>query len=97
MVLALWGRKALARDAGLPAAGSGFGGIAIAHNVRSRAQVDAVLAEAEQAGGRILKAGGDVFWGGYTGYFADPDGHVWEIAWNPHWDLSVDGAVKLPD
>ena len=85
MVLALWGREALAQDARLPDAGSGFGGIALAYNTRSREEVDAVLAEAEAAGGRILKPAEDASWGGYSGYFADPDGHPWEVAWNPDW------------
>jgi uncharacterized protein len=95
MVLALWGRSALAQDARLPEAGGGFGGIALAYNTRSREEVDAVLAEAEAAGGRILKPAADTFWGGYAGYFADPDGHPWEVAWNPDWTLAEDGSVRL--
>jgi catechol 2,3-dioxygenase-like lactoylglutathione lyase family enzyme len=94
-VLALWGREALAQDAGLPDAGSGFGGIALAYNARTREEVDAVLAEAEAAGATILKAAEDAFWGGYSGYFADPDGHVWEVAWNPEWTVADDGSVRL--
>ncbi len=94
MVLALWGRAALAKDAHLPDAG-GFGGIALAYCTRSREEVDAVLAEAEAAGATILKPAADTFWGGYSSYFADPDGHVWEIAWNPDWTLEQDGSVKL--
>jgi uncharacterized protein len=95
MVLALWGRDALAQDAHLPNAGSGFGGIALAYNARTRAEVDAVLAEAEAAGAKILKPAEDAFWGGYSGYFADPDGHLWEVAWNPEWTLADDGSVSL--
>jgi uncharacterized protein len=95
MVLALWGRDALAQDAHLPNAGSGFGGIALAYNARTRAEVDAVLAEAEAAGAKILKPAEDAFWGGYSGYFADPDGHLWEVAWNPEWALADDGSVRL--
>jgi hypothetical protein len=95
MVLALWGRDALARDAHLPDAGSGFGGIALAYNARSREEVDAVLAEAAAAGAKILKPAEDAFWGGYSGYFADPDGHAWEVAWNPEWTLAADGSVRL--
>jgi catechol 2,3-dioxygenase-like lactoylglutathione lyase family enzyme len=95
MVLALWGRDALAQDARLPGAGSGFGGIALAYNTRSREEVDTVLAAAEAAGARILKPAEDTFWGGYAGYFADPDGHLWEIAWNPDWTLAEDGSVRL--
>ncbi len=82
--LSLYSREALAADAGCSAAGSGFAGITLAHNVRSPAEVAAVLAEAEAAGGRIVKPAQDVFWGGHAGYFADPDGFLWEVAWNPH-------------
>ncbi len=82
--LALYGREALAEDAGVPAAGSGFAGFTLAHNVSSRAEVDKVMAEAVKAGARLIKEPGDVFWGGYSGYFEDPDGYLWEIAWNPH-------------
>jgi uncharacterized protein len=95
MVLALWGRAALAQDAHLPGAGSGFGGIALAYNARSREEVDAVLAEAKAAGAAILKPAEHAFWGGYCGYFADPDGHPWEVAWNPDWTLADDGSVRL--
>jgi catechol 2,3-dioxygenase-like lactoylglutathione lyase family enzyme len=94
-VLALWRRDALAQDAHLPDAGSGFGGIALAYNARTREEVDAVLAEAEAAGAKILKPAEDAFWGGYSGYFADPDGHVWEVAWNPEWTIADDGSVRL--
>lgn len=97
VVLSLYPREALAEDAGLPVAGSGFGGIALAHNARSRAEVDAVLAEALAAGARLLKPARDVFWGGYAGFFADPDGHPWEVAWNPHFPLGEDGGLTLPD
>jgi uncharacterized protein len=95
MILALWGRDALAQDARLPGADSGFGGIALAYNTRTRDEVDTVLAEAAAAGARILKPAGDTFWGGYTGYFADPDGHLWEVAWNPDWTIAADGSVRL--
>ncbi|MBA4741759.1 MAG: VOC family protein [Azoarcus sp.] len=81
--LGLYGREALAEDAGVPAEGSGFSGVALAHNVGSREDVDATLAQAVAAGGTLIKPGQDVFWGGYSGYFADPDGHLWEVAWNP--------------
>ena len=96
MVVALYPRAALALDAGLEDDGPGFGGITLAYNVRQRSDVDAVLAEAEAAGARILKPARDAFWGGYSGCFADPDGHPWEVAWNPHWTLDTDGAVRLP-
>jgi catechol 2,3-dioxygenase-like lactoylglutathione lyase family enzyme len=95
-VLALWSRDALAEDAGVPdAKGGGFGGIALAYNARSNAEVDAVLAEVVAAGGRLLKAAHDTFWGGYSGYFADPDGHVWEVAFNPGWSIDREGRVSL--
>jgi catechol 2,3-dioxygenase-like lactoylglutathione lyase family enzyme len=97
-IFALWSRPALAEDAGVEDVGAGaggFAGVALAYNTRSKAEVDSVLAEAARAGARILKPGQDAFWGGYTGYFADPDGHVWEVAWNPHWTVEVDGRVRL--
>lgn len=81
--LSLFGRDALAADAGVAAEGAGFSGISLAHNVTSRDAVDATLAQAVAAGGTLVKAGQDVFWGGYSGYFSDPDGHLWEVAWNP--------------
>ena len=98
IALALWGREALAEDARLPGPGPGgdFGGIALAHNVRTREEVDAVLARARAAGGRVLRLGEDTSWGGCTGYFADPDGHLWEVAWNPHFTLRDDGSLQLP-
>lgn len=81
--LGLYGRDALAEDAGVPPTGSGFSGMALAHNVASRDDVDLLLAQVAAAGGRLVKPGQDMFWGGYSGYFADPDGHLWEVAWNP--------------
>jgi len=95
IALSLWGRAELARDAQLPES-SGWGGVALAHNARSRAEVDALLEEAGTAGARILKPARDTFWGGYVGYFADPDGHLWEVAWNPHFPLDADGSLRLP-
>lgn len=82
--LSLFARAALAEDAQVDAAGSGFRGITLAHNVRSKEAVDALLLQAERAGAKIVKPAQDVFWGGYSGYFSDPDGHLWEVAWNPH-------------
>ena len=96
MVLGLFGRDALAKDAQVPSDGSGFRGIALTYNARDRAEVDAVLAEVEAAGARIVKPAHDAFWGGYSGYFADPDGHLWEVAWNPDWELAADGSIRLP-
>ena len=82
--LALYPRAALAADAGVVAEGSGFSGVTLAHNVRSREEVDDLLAVAVSAGATLVKAAQDTFWGGYSGYFADPEGYLWEIAWNPH-------------
>ncbi|PWG64513.1 VOC family protein [Sediminicurvatus halobius] len=81
--LALYGREALAEDAGIAPEGSGFAGIAIAHNVKSEAAVDEVIEQAAAAGARLVRAPRKVFWGGYSGYFADPDGYLWEVAHNP--------------
>jgi catechol 2,3-dioxygenase-like lactoylglutathione lyase family enzyme len=96
MALALYSRKALAEDAKLPDDECAFGGITLAYNVRDKAEVAAVLAEAESAGGRILKPAQDVFWGGHSGYFADLDGHPWEVAWNPFFTLDDKGNLILP-
>jgi catechol 2,3-dioxygenase-like lactoylglutathione lyase family enzyme len=82
--LALYPREDLAKDAGVPPEGTGFPRFALAHNVRSPAEVDALLAHAAQGGGQLIKTGHVADWGGYTGYFADPDGFLWEVAWNPH-------------
>lgn len=81
--LALYPWHDLAEDAMVPAEGDGFRGVTLAHNVGSKAEVDQVMAEAEKAGAVIEKTARDVFWGGYSGYFSDPDGHLWEVAWNP--------------
>lgn len=96
-VLALYPRELLAADAQVPSEGSGFRGVTVAYNARTRDEVDAVLAEAGKAGARILKPAQDAFWGGYSGYFADPDGHLWEVVWNPHWTISERGDVLLRD
>jgi catechol 2,3-dioxygenase-like lactoylglutathione lyase family enzyme len=79
--LSLYPRELLAKDATVPVDGSGFAGITIAHNVSTKEEVDAVLDEAEASGGRIVKSAQEVFWGGYSGYFADPDEHLWEVAY----------------
>ncbi len=97
MALGLYSREALADDAGLSPEGGGFCGMAIAYNARSRDEVDAVLAEAVNAGAVLIKPAQDVFWGGYSGYFADPDGFPWEVAWNPSFVLDPDGSLRLPD
>ena len=94
MIVALWGRDQLAEDSGVED-GGGWGGVTLAHNVRSPEEVDAVIAEAEKAGARIARPGGKTFWGGYSGVFVDPDGHPWEVAHNPHWTITEDGSVRL--
>lgn len=97
MALGLFGWDALAKDAHVSERGDGFRGVSLAHNVRTREEVARVLAEAEAAGGVIVKPAQDVFWGGHSGYFTDPDGHLWEVAWNPGFVIGADGAIKLPD
>ncbi|HEX2103102.1 MAG TPA: VOC family protein [Solirubrobacteraceae bacterium] len=99
MAVVLWGRDKLARDCGLEPAppGSGFGDIALAHNVRSRPEVDDVMAAAEAAGATVTKPPAETFYGGYAGVFLDPDGHAWEIAHNPGFTLADDGSLTLPD
>jgi predicted CoA-binding protein/catechol 2,3-dioxygenase-like lactoylglutathione lyase family enzyme len=96
VVLALWGRAALAGDAGIADDGTGFSRVAVAHNVRAETDVAKVLAEAEAAGAAILKPAQKAFWGGTYGYFTDPDGHVWEVAHNPFFPLDAAGRVTLP-
>jgi len=94
MIVALWGRADLAEDSGVHDSG-GWGGITLAHNVRSPAEVDALIAEADAAGATVTRPGAETFWGGYSGAFTDPDGHAWEVAHNPHWTLADDGSVTL--
>ena len=95
--IVLWGRDKLAEDSGVDDPGGGFGGIALAHNVRSPAAVDAIVAAAGSGGATIIRPPGPTFYGGYAGCFTDPDGHVWEIAYNPGFPLDDDGAVTIPD
>jgi len=97
MIFGLYGRAALAADAGVDDSTPGFSGVALAYNGRDKAEVDAVLAEAVAAGGTLIKEAEDVFWGGYSGYFADPDGHLWEVAWNPFFPIAEDGSISLGD
>ena len=97
MALALYPRTELAKDANLAPEGHGFSGITIAYNARTRAEVDAVLAQADAAGAKILKTAQEAFWGGYSGYFADPDNFAWEVAFNPHFQIAEDGSLLLPD
>ncbi|MGI5452228.1 VOC family protein [Streptomyces sp. CA-249302] len=94
----LWGRDELARDCGLePTPPGGFGGIALAHNVRSEAEVDALLAVVEQAGGTVTKPAAVNAIGFYSSAFTDPDGYAWEVAHNPGFPLAEDGSVTIPD
>jgi predicted lactoylglutathione lyase len=94
MVVALWSRERLAEDSVMTDGGA-WGGVTLAHNVRSSAEVDAVIEEARAAGGTVLREGAATFWGGYSGVFADPDGHPWEVAHNPGWTIDEDGSVSL--
>jgi catechol 2,3-dioxygenase-like lactoylglutathione lyase family enzyme len=94
MVLALWDRAALAADSTTLDSG-GWGGVTLAHNVGSPAEVDAVIEEARAAGATIGREPAETFWGGYSGLFLDPDGHPWEVAHNPHWTIDADGGVRL--
>jgi uncharacterized protein len=95
MVVALWDRGRLAEDSAVSYA-EGWGGVTLAHNVVSPAEVDAVLVEAERAGATIGRPGAQTFWGGYSGVFIDPDGHPWEVAHNPFWEIAEDGSIVLP-
>ena len=97
LALALFGRADLAKDAGVEDRPTGFAGISLAYNARSRSEADEVYARAIEAGARKVKPLQDVFWGGYSGYFADPDGHLWEVAWNPSFPLDDQGHLFLPD
>ena len=97
LALALFGRADLATDQGRPGAVLGTGAVTLAQNFSSEPEVDAAFAEALAAGAVALKAPEKVFWGGYSGYWADPDGHVWEVAMNPFWPLSDDGSLTLPE
>jgi catechol 2,3-dioxygenase-like lactoylglutathione lyase family enzyme len=94
MIVALWSREKLAEDSCVRDSG-GWGGITLAYNVGSPAEVDAALAEVEAAGGAIGRRGAPTPWGGYSGVFLDPDGHPWEVAHNPGWPIAPDGSVSL--
>lgn len=97
VVLALFNRDHLADDATVAPAGDGFRAVTLAHNVGSEAEVDRALAHAEQCGARIVKPASKVFWGGYSGYFCDPDGHLWEVAYNPFTPIDGEGRLVLPE
>ncbi len=97
MVLGLFGRGPLAADQGRPDADLGTGAMSLAQNFRTKHEVDAAYAKALSVGAQALKTPQEVFWGGYSGHYADPDGHVWEVAHNPFWPLNDDGSLTLPD
>lgn len=95
--MVLYPLEDLARDAGIRHDRAGFSGIALSYNTRSRADVDAVIAEAETAGAIVRKQPQEAFWGGYSGSFSDLDGHLWEVAWNPSFPIDPNGNIRLPD
>ena len=97
LALVLWGRDKLAADVGVHDDGGDFSGIALAHNVRSHAEVDELIGLARQGGALVTREPAATFYGGYAGYFCDPDGHPWEIAHNPGFTLHADGSLVLPD
>jgi uncharacterized protein len=103
MVLGLYPRDALAADAGVDALeagapdGVGLSRVALAYNVRERTEVDEALAQVRDAGGRVVKPAEDAAWGGRSGYFADPDGFLWEVAWNPGFPIREDGSIEVPE
>jgi catechol 2,3-dioxygenase-like lactoylglutathione lyase family enzyme len=96
MILALWDRARLAEDSRVED-GGGWGGATLAHNVRTPEEVDAVTQEARAAGANIVREPAATFWGGYSAAFTDPDGHPWEVAFNPRWRIRDDGSIELPD
>jgi|ERR1700734_2025076 predicted lactoylglutathione lyase len=97
MAVALYPRGELAKDANVAPDGSGFRGITLAYNARNRSEVDSVLAKAVAVGAKLLKPAQEAFWGGYSGYFSDPDGFLWEVAWNPSFPIAADGSIRIPD
>jgi hypothetical protein len=97
IALALYPRNELAKDAHVTSDGQGFSGITLAYNGRTRAEVDSVLNEAAAAGAKIVKPAEEAFWGGYSGYFSDLDGFLWEVAWNPGFTIAEDGSLRIPD
>jgi hypothetical protein len=97
MALALYPRHDLAKDANIAPEGHGFNGVSLAYNTRNREDVDSVLKDAAAAGATVLKPAQEAFWGGYSGYFSDPDGFLWEVAWNPSFAIAEDGSIRIPD
>lgn len=96
IVLALYPREKLAEDVTVSPEGTGFSGITLAYNAKNQAEVDEVLKTVEELGAKIIKKAQKVFWGGYSGYFADPDGHLWEVAWNPFFEFDESNNLVLP-
>ena len=94
IVFSLYSLEEMSKEIGLA---GGCSSVALAYNVRRKGDVDTVLAEAEQAGARLLKPAEEKFWGGYAGYFTDPEGYAWEVAWNPGFELREDGSLRLPE
>lgn len=95
MVLGLWDRAQLAEDSGVDD-GGGWGGVTLAHNVSTPGEVDLVIDQARSAGATVTRQPTATFWGGYSGVFVDPDGHPWEVAHNPYWTITEDGATRIP-
>jgi len=97
LALALYPRHELAKDANISSEGHGFSGVSLAYNTCHRAEVDSVLEDAAAAGATFLKPAQEAFWGGYSGYFSDPDGFLWEVAWNLSFPIGEDGSIRIPD
>jgi predicted lactoylglutathione lyase len=97
IALALYPRHELAKDANLAAEGHGFNGISLSYNTRNREEVNSVIQSAAAAGATVLKPAQEAVWGGYSGYFSDPDGFLWEVAWNPFFPIAEDGSIRIPD
>jgi len=95
VVLALYPREALAMDAGVPPEGQGFRGMALAYNCKEEGEVDSFLSHIRTLGANVVKPAQKTSWGGYSGYFSDPDGHLWEVAYNPFWELDAEGNIRL--
>lgn len=96
MGFALYPREELAKDSNIAGFAQGSSAVSLAYNARTREEVDSVLAEARAAGAKILKPAQEAFWGGYSGYFSDPDGFLWEVAWNPSFPIAEDGSIRIP-
>jgi len=97
IALALYPRHELAKDANIAPEGHGFNGISLSYNTRNREEVNSVIQSATAAGATVLKPAQEAVWGGYSGYFSDPDGFLWEVAWNPFFPIAEDGSIRIPD